>query len=203
MNVDATDILGLVQMMLGDLDGALATLTRFPEILAEPTAAFDVRIAQYLSGSLSREEIHGLVESEGFPVGVAGYLYALLDHPDPKQRDPEFVLKFLGERGPSYSGDRWPATLQIVARVRLEDWAGALAVFENEFKPQQLMLLTPMSYEFLRALIYAKLGRQVEARQAYDRGTLAWNETTRDRPERWAKSDAMRWRREAEAALAK
>ncbi len=84
------------------------------------------------------------------------------------------MLKFLGERGPSYTRDRWPATLQILARVRLEDWAGALAAFENEFKPQQLMLLTPMSYEFLRALIYGKLGRQVEARQAYDRGMLAW-----------------------------
>jgi hypothetical protein len=65
------------------------------------------------------------------------------------------------------------------------------------------MLLTPVSYEFLRALIYAKLGRQVEARQAYDRGMLAWEETTRDHPDAWAKSDAMRWRREAEAALGK
>jgi hypothetical protein len=113
------------------------------------------------------------------------------------------VLKFLEERAGSFPRDRWPATLQIVARVRLEDWAGALAVFEKEFKPQQLMLLTPMSYEFLRALIYAKLGRQVEARQAYDRGTLAWEEATRDHPEAWARSDAMRWRREAEAALGK
>jgi serine/threonine-protein kinase len=202
-NVDATDILGLVQMMLGDLDGALATLTRYPDILSEPTSAFDVRIAQYLCGKLSREEVHDLVESEPFFVGIAGYLYALVDHPDPKQRDPEYVLKFLEDRGGSFSRDRWPATLQIVARVRLEDWAGALAVFEKEFKPQQLMLLTPMSYEFLRALIYAKLGRQIEARQAYDRGMLAWEEATRDHPDAWAKSDAMRWRRDAEAALGK
>ncbi len=200
-NIDATDILGLVQMMLGDLDGALATLTRFPDILSEPTSAFDVRIAQYLGGKLSREEVHGLVESEPFFVGIAGYLYALLDHPDPKQRDPEYVLKFLEERGANFARDRWPATLQIVARVRLEDWTGALAVFEKEFKPQQLMLLTPVSYEFLRTLIYAKLGRQVEARQAYDRGMLAWEEATRDHPDAWAKSDAMRWRRDAENAL--
>jgi hypothetical protein len=32
---------------------------------------------------------------------------------------------------------------------------------------------------------------------------LAWEETTRDHPDAWAKSDAMRWRREAEAALGK
>ena len=65
------------------------------------------------------------------------------------------------------------------------------------------MLVTPMSYEFMRALIYAHLGRPDEARQAHRRGMLAWDDWTRDQPSAWEHSDAMRWRRAAEAVLAR
>jgi len=202
-NVEGNDILGLVQMLLGDNEGALATLSSSPGLATDPNTLMDLRVAQFFGGLLPREELEHLAETEGNSIAAAGYFYALVDHPDPAERDPEWVLRVLPQRAALFPDSRWPATVEIVARVRLEDWTGALDVFENRFKPQFLMLLTPMSYEFLRALIYGKLGREVEARQAYNRGMLAWEEATRDHPEAWTRSDAMRWRREAEAALAR
>lgn len=202
-NAEANDLMGLVQALLGDYAGGLASLSRAPDIVADPSTLADLRVAQFYNGVLTREELARHMENEALPIPLAGYLYALVDHPDPKQRDPELVLRTLAERASSLTDFRWPATVEIVARVRLEDWSGALEVFEDRFKPQYLMLLTPMSYEFLRSLIYSRLGRDVEARQSYKRGMLAWDEQTADHPAAWEHSDAMHWRRKAEAALAK
>ncbi len=152
---------------------------------------------------ITRAEFERHAETEFAPVLLGQYLYALVDHPDPTQRDPEFVLRRLTTEAALLADFRWPGTVEIVARMRLEDWAGALEAFENRFRPQFLMLVTPLSYEFMRALIYAHLGRENEARQAYRRGTLAWDDWTRDQAAAWEHSDAMRWRRAAEAALAK
>jgi hypothetical protein len=160
-------------------------------------------VAQFYGGVLSREAFEGRVASESNSAALGGFLYALVDHPDPKQRDPEFALRALQDNAVIIVQARWPATVEIVARIRLEDWAGALEIFEGRFKPQFLMLLTPMSYDFVRSLIYSHLGRDVEALQAYKRGMLAWEEATLDYPTVWDHSDAQRWRSEAEAVLAK
>jgi hypothetical protein len=64
------------------------------------------------------------------------------------------------------------------------------------------MVMTPMAREFMRSLIYSKNGRVAEARDCYERAMVVWNDETADDPDAWARSDAMRWRREAEAALA-
>ncbi|MBI5363873.1 MAG: serine/threonine protein kinase [Planctomycetes bacterium] len=202
-NAEGNDILGLTQLLLGDYAEALASLSRAPGIRDDPGTLVDLHVAEFYNGVIGRDEVKRLFVDETQPTAMAAYLFALVDHPDPKQRDPEHVLRTLEERAGMIADYRWPATVEIFARVRLEDWAGALAVFEGRFKPQFLMLVTPMSYEFLRALIYARLGREAEARQAMKRGMLAWDEQTADHPDAWARSDAMRWRREAEAALTK
>jgi hypothetical protein len=163
----------------------------------------DLLVAQFYGGVLTREQFERRVASESNTAALGSFLYALVDHPDPKQRDTEFVLRALQENAVIIAQSRWPATVEIVARIRLEDWAGALEIFEGRFKPQYLMLLTPMSYDFVRSLIYSRLGRDVEAQQAYKRGMLAWDEATLDYPEVWNQSDAHRWRTEAEAVLAK
>ncbi len=203
LNVEANDLMGVSQVLLGDHAGALTSLSRTPGMLDDPGTLADLHVAQFYNGVITRDEIERQAPLAFMPQVLGVYLYALVDHPDPKQRDPEFVLRLLEERRGVHSTFRWPATVEIVARIRLEDWSGALAIFEQSFKPQYLMLVTPMSYEFMRALIYGKLGRAVEARQAFDRGMLAWDEQTADHPDAWERSDAMRWRREAEAALAK
>ncbi|MBK7877006.1 MAG: protein kinase [Planctomycetes bacterium] len=202
-NAEGNDLQGLIQVLLGDYPGALASLARAPGIRDDPGSLADLHAAEYYNGVIGRDEVKRLMDGETLPIAMAAYLFALVDHPDPKQRDPEYVLRALEERSGTLSPFRWPATVEILARMRLEDWSGALLVLEGRFKPQLLMLVTPMTYEFWRTRIYARLGRTVEAEQAYKRGLLAWDEQTADHPELWARSDAMRWRKEAEAALAK
>jgi serine/threonine-protein kinase len=202
-NAEANVIQGDAQILLGDYAGGLASLSRAPEIASDPNMSPDFVVAQFYGGVVSREELERRAASESNSTALGGFLYALVDHPDPKQRDPEFALRTIQDNAVVIAQFRWPATVEIVARIRLEDWAGALEIFEGRFKPQFLMLLTPMSYDFVRSLIYSRLGRDVEARQAYKRGMLAWEDATLDYPTVWDRSDAHRWRTEAEAVLAK
>jgi serine/threonine-protein kinase len=202
-NADANDLLGSVQLLLGDYAGGLASFSRSPAIATDPSTSADLRIARFYTGVLTREEFERQLRDEFSPDVLVGCLYALLDHPDPGQRDPEFVLRALAERAQLLSGYRWMATVEMVAHVRLEDWAGALEILEGRFKLPYALVMTPMSYDFLRALIYGRLGRADEARQYYKRAMDAWELQTADHPAAWEHSDALRWRREAEAALAK
>jgi len=202
-SAEANYFLGLNQYMLGDYAGSLASLTRSLELQADPDRRVDLQCVQYVNGILSREEIEKRVASENVLTSLATYLYYLIDHPDPRQRDPQFVLRTLEERRAAFSGLRWPYLVETVARVRLEDWSGALAVIEERYRMPQLMLMTPMAYDFMRSLIHSHLGRDREARGFFERGMVEWESQTIDSPAAWERSDAMRWRREAEAALAK
>jgi hypothetical protein len=91
---------------------------------------------------------------------------------------------------------------KIRCSARDEDWQGALDVMQGHYQPPAVLLVTPMAFDFLRSLIYSKLDRDGEARECYVRGMAAWNEQTGGNPQAWERSDVMRWRREAEAALA-
>jgi len=203
LNMEANDFLGITQNLLGDRAGALASLSRTPEIASDQWTSADLLVAQFYNDVITREEFERHAETEYVQPILGQYLYALVDHPDPRQRDPEYVLNRIERDAVILSTLRWPGTVEIVARIRLEDWAGAIEAFEKRFKPQFLMLVTPLSYEFMRTLVYAHLGRENEARQAYRRGMLAWEDWTRDQTALWERSDAMRWRRAAEAALEK
>jgi hypothetical protein len=63
--------------------------------------------------------------------------------------------------------------------------------------------MTPVCYDFMRSLILSHLGRDVESRAYYERAMVEWEKLTGGNPAAWERSDAMRWRREAEAVLAK
>jgi tetratricopeptide (TPR) repeat protein len=202
-NVEAVDLLGVVQLLLGDSAGALATLSRCPGIQADPGSLADLRVARFSQGVLSREEFERFLDNEFDATVLSTNLIALLEHPDPKQRDPQFVLRALAERAQALGTPRWRTALEILAHVRLEEWGEALALLEGPFQVPSRMLVTPMTYDFVAAVIYARLGREGEARQCLKRGMSAWDEQTRFDPEAWNRSDAARWRREAEAALAR
>jgi len=55
--------------------------------------------------------------------------------------------------------------------------------------------------DFMRALAYARVGREDAARQGYRLALDEWKRETTDHPEAWERSSSMRWRRAAEAAL--
>jgi serine/threonine-protein kinase len=202
-NAGAHYNLGLAQIMLGDYAGALASLTRSLELEDDPTRRVDLRVAQYYANVLTREEIARSLANDTQPLNAATYLFALVDHPDPTKRDPQLVLRTLDDFAAFFGDFRWPHLVKAIALVRLEDWSGALAAIENRLKLPQAMFMTPTAFDFLRALIYSRVGRDGEALECYRRGMAQWDEQTVDDAAAWGNSDAMRWRREAEAAMAK
>jgi serine/threonine-protein kinase len=195
--------LGSVQVLLGDYPHALASFERSLAIEDEPNFRPDLQAVRFYLGLSTRDEIERLLANENVPNNYVTYLFALIDHPDAKQRDPELVLRTITERAAQIGETRWIHVIECIARVRVGDWAGALAALENRFQPPLLVLLTPNAYDFLRSLICSHLGRDAEAKSYYERGMVLCNERTADDPAAWEHSDVMRWRGEAQAALAK
>ncbi len=202
-NLEACDLLSLVLVQLGDYVGGLASLMHAPGVDANSGSHSDLQAARFLNGLISRDEFARLLDGEFDPAVLLTYLLPLVDHPDPAKRDPELVLRTLKERAPTLPPSRWIPVVETIARVRLEDWTGALDAIEHRYRHPWIVVLTPMAYEFLRSLIYSRVGRADEARTCYERGMVQWEDETASDPEAWARSDAMRWRREAEAAFAK
>ncbi|MFN0008235.1 MAG: protein kinase domain-containing protein [Planctomycetota bacterium] len=202
-NWEARSTLGGVLRFLGDHKGAQACFEQAPHPDNSLYWVPEHRAAQFFNGVLSREEFTRHADSESNLEFLPVYLFALVDHPDPAQRDPEFVLRAIEERREAIDPSRWHAVIEAVARIRFSDWGGALPALENRKKPPGIILLTPMAYEFMRSLVYSHLDRGSEALACYQRGMVEWEEATRDDLAAWERSDAMRWRREAEAVLAK
>jgi len=128
-------------------------------------------------------------------------MYALLDEPEPARRDPEVVLKAF-EENPAATTAEWRWLVEAVARIRSADWDGAQRCLADHFTPPAAILLSPAAFDFVRALVHANLGHKQAAQECYARAMATWNALTGGNPAPWEKSDVMRWRREAEAALA-
>jgi tetratricopeptide (TPR) repeat protein len=202
-NAEAHYNLGTVLILLGEFEDARKSIARSLEIEEHADRRVDFNVASYFTGSNSSADLARLYESAGTAYNVATYLYVLVDHPDPARRDPAFVLRELQGSAAVYAGELWFHVIEAVARIRVEDWPGALAAIEGRFVFPDVLIVTPMAYDFIRSLIYSHLGRDGEARECYTRGMAKWNEETGGNPAAWEKSDVMRWRRSAEAVLAK
>jgi tetratricopeptide (TPR) repeat protein len=200
---EANDALAIGLFLLGDHAGALACETRTPEIEANPDMLPDLRLARFYNGQVSREEFERFADAEtSSPPRFGVYAWGLVAHPDPKQRNPELVLKLLRDREPVFPPSRWPRLVEIVACIRLGDFAHAVEVFESSFKDPFLSLATPMACQFMRAFVYAKVGRKDDAKHWLRLGMVSWDDQAKGHEDFWERSDAMRWRREAEAAIA-
>jgi tetratricopeptide (TPR) repeat protein len=202
-NADAHYILARVLQQLGDYAGALASMTRSIELVDDPTRHPDLLALRFRQGLATKDEIARALSHEVVAQAFATYMCALLDHPDPAQRDPMLVLRTLTENSLPLTDVEWRWAIEAVAKARSEDWPGALAAIEGHFSPTALLILTPGAYDFLRALIYSHVGREDAARECYARGMATWNGLIGSNPAAWERSDVMRWRREAEAALSK
>jgi serine/threonine-protein kinase len=201
-NAEARYGLAWCFLQLGDYDAALSSVTRSLELEDNAARRPDLLSMRFLKGLATRDEIERAVAVESSVDAVLTFLFPLLDHPDPKQRDPEFVLRFMAERGELAARD-WAWVPTAVAKIRLEDWPGALAALEGHFTTPSSLVVTPNAFDFIRALVYAKLGRADTARECYARGMAEWDVQTRGDPAAWERSDVMRWRKEADVAMAK
>ena len=202
-NAEALYSVGWCLVQLGDYAGALDNFSRSLKLVDDPTRRPDLLAARFYRGQTTRDDLEHALERESAAQSMLTYMYPLLDHPDPRQRDPKFVLRILGERREELNSVDWPWVVETVAKVRLEDWAGAHAAIESHFTPPAAQVLTASAYDFLRSLIYSKLGQGDAARECYARGMAEWNVHTRGNAGLWEHSDVMRWRRESEAAMAK
>jgi len=195
--------LSLVQLQLGDYAEALANMEHAVQLNDNPDWKPDMLAMRFLNGKVDKDELERALDNEIRPLAIVTYLYPMVDHPDPAQRDPDFVLRMLKERSTLMDLSDWSWIVEMVAQIRREDWPGALAAVEGHFRSPDALILTPNSFDFMRSLIYSHLGRTDEARDYYARGLVEWNAQTGGSPAAWENSDAMRWRREAEAAMKK
>ncbi len=195
--------LGMSRLQLGDAAGALAHVSRSLELQDDVSRRADLLSLRFREGLASKADMASALAVESDPLNFATYLYTLLDHTDPTQRDPQLVLRALAEHATLLEDEDWRFVLETLAKVQSEDWPGALAALAGHFTPPSALMLTPGAFDFLRAVIYAHVDREDAARECYGRGMARWKEVAGGNPAAWERSDVMRWRRAADAALAK
>jgi serine/threonine-protein kinase len=200
---EAFFMLSLTQLHLGDYTGALSSVSRSLDLADDPQTRSYILSLKFLAGLATKSDIATALMDARDSLSVATYLYVLIDHEDPAQRDPELVLRTLAENSPIIATTDWRPMMGMLARVRSQDWPGALAALGDQFTPPaSVTLVTPTSFDFVRALVYCHTDRKDAARECYARGMATWRQLTAENPAAWERSDVMRWRREAEAALA-
>jgi tetratricopeptide (TPR) repeat protein/tRNA A-37 threonylcarbamoyl transferase component Bud32 len=202
-DIQACDLYCLTQVGLGNYASGLAATERVKDQTNDPGLRADWLMARYLTGALSPDELARALDKAVDTNQLLSLLYGLVENPDAARRDPELVLRTLEERASSLGTNRWPQFIEAIARVRLGDFEGAQAALDRGYRRPWIVVLTPMAYDFLRSVVYSGLRRADEARACYERGVVQWNESTADEPELWTRSDAARWKSEAEAALAR
>ncbi len=200
-NAEAHYNLGMVLVQLGDFSGALESVAHSLELVDDPSRRADRICLRFRNGLATRADVERAVASEPDLLSIATFLYTLLDSTDPAQRNPAFVLKQLADN-PLIANAEWRWLVETVARVRAEDWRGALTALGDHYTTPAALILTPAAFDFLRSLIYSRIGNRDAARDSYTRGMVGWAAITGGNPGAWERSDVMRWRREAEAALA-
>ncbi|MBL8862537.1 MAG: protein kinase [Planctomycetes bacterium] len=186
---------------LGEHVAALECYTRAFELGDDPDLRADIVGARFYLGLATQDQLKDLARSATTALGLVNTLYPLLAHPDPRQRDVDFVLRQIEANRPRLREFEAWYVLESIARARAEDWAGALEVLEGHYYQSKLLLVTPNTFDFLRALLYARLGNTEAARECYARGVAEWDVLTAGNPAAWDRSEAAAWRREAEAAL--
>ena len=188
---------GMSLYQLGDYVGALGLIERALELGEDAGFRADLDCARFMTGAIDKDEIVALLHDTTDPMLVSTYAWALVDHSDPRQREPELVLDVIAS-APDLGANH---IIEAVARIRLQDWEGALAALHGHYGPSSFLVITPGALDFIRALIYAELGQATAARDTYDRAMAGWDALTGGQPEAWERSDVMHWRRAAESVL--
>jgi serine/threonine-protein kinase len=191
----------LCLMNLGDYEGAFSGLSKALALEDNADWRCDLLTARYWTGRASKDAVLAALANETKPLAFATELFALIDAPDPARRDPQLALDKLRSVGGGEA--EWNYILRTVASIHLGDWAAARAALEDQYGLPSLIFVTPMGFDFIRSLVDSHLGLTGEARECYARGMAEWKVQTSGNVDAWARSDVMRWRREAEAALAK
>lgn len=171
------------------------------ELENQPNWHSDLLTARYYAGLASKEELARALAITVVPEHQLSYAQALADCPDPARRDPRTAIATVTD--PALNGLYPPAgsLIEVIARVRLEEWQAAHEALQRFVQSGDILVVTPQSVPFLRALIHQKLGHAEAARECLARGLEDWTQLVGDDQQAWQDSDLQRWRAAAEAAM--
>jgi eukaryotic-like serine/threonine-protein kinase len=193
--------LGWTQFQLGDFAGATASFQKAAELDANPQFASDLEGARYMSGLGTKAAMEDLARSSVVANEALNYCLALADAPDGERRNPELAIARVRDETFAEVYAKVGSVIEAIARVHLEDYQGALEALQHFDPKSDYLILTPLAFPFLRALIYARLGQQGTARECYARGMEGWSQLVGNEEAGWERSDIKRWRTAAEQAL--
>jgi len=188
-------------LQLGRYEEALQVLQRSLEIMDDPNKRSDELVNRFYLGLASREEVQRRLTESRDELIRATLAFALVEHPDPAQRDAPLVLELLESRSGIISDRSYSWLLQTLAYMSLEDWQAARDSMSGQYDSLGIAFFVPPVLSFLRATVYAKLGEDDIAREVYERGLAESVELTGRDETGWERSDIVRWRAKAQAAL--
>ena len=193
--------LGWALFQLGDYAGAAASMQKAVELENNPQWHSDLLAARYFAGQASKADLLRTMAITVIPEHQLNYALALVDCPDPERRDPQAAIAAVRDPAAEPIYALAGVLIEVIARVRLEDWQGALDALAKFDTKTEFLVLTPLCLHFLRALIYQKLGRHDAARECHARGLEGWALIVGTDDAAWKHSDVQRWRTAAEQAM--
>ena len=188
-------------LQLGRYEEALRTIELSLLQHEDANTKADELVNRFYLGLASREEVQRRARDARDELVMATLAFALVEHPDPAQRDAPLVLELLEQHANMFSDRSWIWLLETLAFMQLEDWGAARASMSGQYAPVQIAFFVPPVYSFLRAVVYAKAGEADIAREAYERGLAESRELIGNDETGWERSDLVRWRDRAAAAL--
>ncbi len=200
-NATSHNGLGWALFQLGDYAGAAASMQKAVELENNPQWHSDLLAARYFAGQASKADLLRTMAITVIPEHQLNYALALVDCPDPERRDPQAAIAAVRDPAAEPIYALAGVLIEVIARVRLEDWQGALDALAKFDTKTEFLVLTPLCLHFLRALIYQKLGRHDAARECHARGLEGWALIVGTDDAAWKHSDVQRWRTAAEQAM--
>ncbi len=196
-------VLSMALLQLGQYEHALRSIERSLEIRDIPNVRSDELVNRYFLGLVSREDFVREVEISGDPLILATLLFALLEHPNAAMRDPALVLERLEDArtGLQDRGQGWVWLLATLAYAELGEWESAEQEMTGRYEPLGISFFAPPVLTFLRAVVYANGGREDAALECYERGLAEATRLMGKEESGWERSDVVRWRAKAAAAL--
>ena len=200
-DVSALYTKSMALLQLGRLEEALQVIQRSLQLEEDMNRRSDELVNRFYLGLATLEEVQRELRSTNNELVMATLAFGLVEHPDPAQRDAPLVLELMDAPSSLLRDRSWSWLLRSLAYMNLGDWQAAHDSMSGQYDPLGIAFFVPPVLSFLRATVYAELDMDEIAREAYERGIAESLELTGRDETGWERSDLVRWRTRARAAL--
>ncbi len=201
-SVDGHFILSMALLQLGRVEEALPPVERAYELDRDPGFLADILVNKHFLGLATREEVEEAAERTGEPGALGTLAFGLLTHPDPAERSPDLVLRRFDElKARLAAQEDWAWLVRTLAYAELGEWELAEEAMAGRYEGMTLNLVAPPVLGFVRAVVFANVGKLDVAREYFARGVAEADELMRGDEVAWKDSDVLRWREKARAAI--